>query len=231
MIQATASRRPAATTTATVTTIVRSGTSWCSAAASTRAVSVSGRPDGGVVVVHGDPALHLEPRDRDRLSAVLNDAPHELPGDAVRPLARLRARIPPQVRYAVSIGVVIFLLEYLVLPEVASARRDVHVLGQVNVISLGVAVGLEAAALVAYARSRARCSPPTRRRFGVQLRINMSSLALSHVVPGGTAPGGALAYRLLSDEGVSGSVAAFGLAAQGIGLRGRAQPASSGPPS
>ncbi len=45
----------------------------------------------------------------------------------------------------------------------------------------------------------------------------MSSLALSHVVPGGTAPGGALAYRLLTDEGVSGSVAAFGLASQGIG--------------
>jgi uncharacterized protein (TIRG00374 family) len=148
---------------------------------------------------------------------VLNDAPHELPSDAVRPLARLRSRIPPQVRYAVSVGVVVFLLEYLVLPEVASARRDVHVLGQVNVISLAIAVVLEAAALFAYALLSRTVLAPDSPPLNVQLRINMSSLALSHVVPGGTAPGGALAYRLLSDEGVSGSVAAFGLAAQGIG--------------
>jgi len=157
--------------------------------------------------------LHLQRRDRDRLSDVLNDVPHE----AVRPLARFLARIPPQVRYAVSLGVVIFLLEYLVLPEVASARRDVHVLGQVNGIALVIAVALEAAALLAYALLSRTVLNPDSPPLGIQLRINMSSLALSHVVPGGTAPGGALAYRLLSDEGVSGSVAAFGLAAQGIG--------------
>ncbi len=144
---------------------------------------------------------------------MLNDVPHE----AVGPFARLRARIPPQVRIALLFGVLVFVLEYLVLPEVASARRDVRVLGEVNWFSLGLAVGLETAALLAYAElSRTVLAPdsPTR---SVQLRVNMSSLALSHVVPGGTAPGGALAYRLLTDEGVSGSVAAFGLASQGIG--------------
>jgi uncharacterized protein (TIRG00374 family) len=142
---------------------------------------------------------------------------NDVPPDAVRPLARWRARIPPQVRYAVAIGVVIFLLEYVVFPELASARRDVHVLGQVNAVSLGIAVLLEAAALFAYAELSRTVLVPDSPPFGVQLRINMSSLALSHVVPGGTAPGGALGYRLLADEGVSGSVAAFGLAAQGIG--------------
>jgi len=144
---------------------------------------------------------------------VLSDVPH----DGVRPLARIRARIPRQVRYAVSFAILVFLLEYLVLPEIASARRDVHVLGQVNFISLVVAVLLEAAALLAYALLSRTVLIPDSPPLSVQLRINMSSLALSHVVPGGTAPGGALAYRLLSDEGVSGSVAAFGLAAQGIG--------------
>ena len=82
---------------------------------------------------------------------------------------------------------------------------------------LVVAVGLEAAALLAYALLSRTVLAPDSPPLGVQLRINMSSLALSHVVPGGTAPGGALAYRLSSDEGVPGSVAAFGLAAQGIG--------------
>ena len=144
---------------------------------------------------------------------MLNDVPHE----AVGPFARLRARIPSQVRIALLFGVLVFVLEYLVLPEVASARRDVRVLGEVNWLSLGLAVGLETAALLAYAElSRTVLAPDSPAR-SVQLRVNMSSLALSHVVPGGTAPGGALAYRLLTDEGVSGSVAAFGLASQGIG--------------
>ena len=45
----------------------------------------------------------------------------------------------------------------------------------------------------------------------------MSTLALSHVSPGGTAPGAALGYRLLTQSGVTGSDAGFALGTQGIG--------------
>ena len=45
----------------------------------------------------------------------------------------------------------------------------------------------------------------------------MSTLALSHVSPGGTAPGAALGYRLLTQSGVSGPDAGFALGTQGIG--------------
>lgn len=45
----------------------------------------------------------------------------------------------------------------------------------------------------------------------------MSTLTLSHVSPGGTAPGAALGYRLLTQSGVSGSDAGFALGTQGIG--------------
>jgi hypothetical protein len=45
----------------------------------------------------------------------------------------------------------------------------------------------------------------------------MWALAVSHVLPGGTVPGTAASYRLLTESNVSGSTAAFGLAAQGIG--------------
>src|SRR5208282_3908072 len=48
-------------------------------------------------------------------------------------------------------------------------------------------------------------------------RINMSTLALSHVSPGGTAPGAALGYRLLTQSGVNGADAGFALGTQGIG--------------
>jgi putative heme transporter len=59
-------------------------------------------------------------------------------------------------------------------------------------------------------------APGAPRRFTL-FRINMSSLAVSHIIPGGTAPGTAVAYRLLTDREVSGSTAAFGLATQGVG--------------
>jgi uncharacterized protein (TIRG00374 family) len=45
----------------------------------------------------------------------------------------------------------------------------------------------------------------------------MWALAISHVLPGGTVPGTAASYRLLTESNVAGSTAAFGLAAQGIG--------------
>jgi uncharacterized protein (TIRG00374 family) len=45
----------------------------------------------------------------------------------------------------------------------------------------------------------------------------MWALAISHTLPGGTVPGTAASYRLLTESGVSGSTAAFGLATQGIG--------------
>lgn len=48
-------------------------------------------------------------------------------------------------------------------------------------------------------------------------RVNLSTLALSHVVPGGTMGGSALSYRLLTRFGVSGADAGFALAIQGIG--------------
>ena len=48
-------------------------------------------------------------------------------------------------------------------------------------------------------------------------RINMASLSVSHVLPGGTAPGTAIGYRLLVESGVPPATAGFGLATQGVG--------------
>ena len=59
-------------------------------------------------------------------------------------------------------------------------------------------------------------SPGAPDRFRI-FRINMWALAISHTLPGGTVPGTAASYRLLTESDVSGSTAAFGLATQGIG--------------
>jgi len=162
--------------------------------------------DGGVVPA-GDPATGSGP------GAGTRSGPRMA-------LGRVRTRkrwIPKQVKWAITVVVLLFVLEYLLLPEVASARKSLNLLGQVNVLWLVMGALLEALSLLAYAElSRTVLSPEAPHRFTV-LRVNMSSLAVSHVMPGGTAPGTAVAYRLLTDNDVSGSTAAFGLATQGVG--------------
>lgn len=142
----------------------------------------------------------------------------DLPEDASPPEASTKRRwLRPEVRYTLSAIIFLFVFEYLLLPELASARRNVHVLGTVNVPLLILAIVVEVGALLAYAELSRTVFAPDSPSHWTMLRINMSSLSVSHVVPGGTAAGGALGYRLLSDDGVPGSTAAFGLATQGVG--------------
>lgn len=137
--------------------------------------------------------------------------------DRVTGRRKRRRWVPPQVKWTVTAVVLFFVLEYLLLPELASARKSISLLGEVNIGWLVAGVLFEAAALISYAElTRTVISPGAPSRFRL-FRLDMSSLAVSHVIPGGTAPGTAVAYRLLTDLEVPGSTAAFGLAAQGVG--------------
>jgi uncharacterized protein (TIRG00374 family) len=106
---------------------------------------------------------------------------------------------------------------YVVLPVVASHRNQVGALAHINVTYLALGVLLEVAALVAYMELTHSVLPAGGPRRFRLFRINLSTLALSHVSPGGTAPGAALGYRLLTQSGVSGSDTGFALGTQGIG--------------
>jgi len=122
-----------------------------------------------------------------------------------------------EVRWTVTIVALIFVFEYLLLPELASARRSLDLLGRVNVGLLVVATLAEVASLVSYAQlTHGVLSPDAPSRWRL-FRVDMSTLSVSHVVPGGTAAGGAMGYRLLTGLGVPGPTALFGLGAQGIG--------------
>ncbi len=125
--------------------------------------------------------------------------------------------MPRNVKITLMILVLFFLLEYILLPELASARKQLHQLRHLNFMWLVLGVVLELGALLAYAEvTRTVLSPGAPSRFRV-FRINMWALAISHTLPGGTVPGTAASYRLLTESNVPGSTAAFGLAAQGIG--------------
>ena len=110
-----------------------------------------------------------------------------------------------------------FVGEYILLPELASARKESHQLTHLNFLWLILGAAFELASLAAYAQlTYTVLHPDAPKRFRI-FRINMWALAISHVLPGGTVPGTAVSYRLLTESDVPGSTAAFGLATQGIG--------------
>jgi uncharacterized protein (TIRG00374 family) len=134
------------------------------------------------------------------------------------PPPRVRRRfLPRNVKITLMVLFLFFVGEYILLPELASARREAHQLSHLNIIWLILAALLEVAALVAYTQlTHTVLSPGAPDRWRI-FRINMWALAISHTLPGGQVPGTAASYKLLTDSDVSGSTAAFGLATQGIG--------------
>ncbi len=125
--------------------------------------------------------------------------------------------LPRNVKITLAVLVAFFVGEYILLPELASARREFHQLSHLNFLWLIFGALLEVAALAAYAElTHTVLSPGAPDRWRI-FRINTWALAISHTLPGGTVPGTAASYRLLTESDVTGSTAAFGLAAQGIG--------------
>src|SRR3984885_5706036 len=134
------------------------------------------------------------------------------------PQPRVRRKLLPRnVKITLMVLLLFFIGEYILLPELASARRELNQLTHLNFLWLIAGVLFEVAALVAYTQlTHTVLSPGAPDRWRI-FRINMWALAISHTLPGGQVPGTAASYRLLTDSGVSGSTAGFGLASQGIG--------------
>ncbi|MFI5035845.1 MAG: YbhN family protein [Acidimicrobiales bacterium] len=128
-----------------------------------------------------------------------------------------RFALPREIRIILSVGLLVFVFEFLVLPQFAGARRSLHLLSHLNPLVVGLAVACEVAAIYAYVElTRTVLSPYSPSRF-TTLRVNLAGLAISHVVPGGTAPAGALSYRIFNELHVPRETNAFGLAVQGSG--------------
>jgi uncharacterized protein (TIRG00374 family) len=113
----------------------------------------------------------------------------------------------------------VLVIEYLVLPQIAGARRSLSLLSDVSLLYVLAGVACFAASQVAYVQLTRGVLPRRTSTPGLRtlMRIQLSTLAVSHVVPGGAAAGGGLGYRLLTSNGVSGPDAGFALATQSIG--------------
>ncbi|MEA2485495.1 MAG: putative heme transporter [Actinomycetota bacterium] len=113
---------------------------------------------------------------------------------------------------------IFLVVEYLILPQIAGVRKSLSLLSQVDLPFVLAGVLLEAAALCAYAQlTRAVIPRGQGPSFFTLLRIGLTTLSVSHILPGGAAAGSGLGYRLLTEAGVSGPDAGFALGTQAIG--------------
>lgn len=120
-------------------------------------------------------------------------------------------------RPALRLLIVAAVIEFGLLPQIAGARHSIHLLGRINAGWLVLGVLAQVASLLAYARLTQVTLDAPEVPFRQLLRVDLSTLAVSHVVPAGSAVGVGLGYRLLTRVGVPPVKAVTGKALQTVG--------------
>ena len=133
----------------------------------------------------------------------------------LRPWLSLLAK--PARRVAL-IFILVLVIEYLVVPELVGASKDLYLLGQVSAWWVAAGVVLEGLSLFCYAvLTKVLLPPGPKPSLSVLFRIDLSAAAVAHVIPAGTLGTAALGFKLFTDEGISGNDATVMMAAKGIG--------------
>ncbi|WP_165036376.1 lysylphosphatidylglycerol synthase transmembrane domain-containing protein [Candidatus Protofrankia californiensis] len=127
-------------------------------------------------------------------------------------------RVPPWLRRGAAIVVLLLIIEYAVLPQLAGARKALETFSGVEPRYLVVGLLLEAASLLAYAMlTRSVLAREGRPSLWTLIRIDLTTLGVSHMLPGGAATASALRYRLQRSAGINASEAVSAAAIQGAG--------------
>lgn len=128
------------------------------------------------------------------------------------------SRFQPGLRRVVGVLVFFLVVHYLLLPQLVGARASVSVLARLNPWLLALSVAFEAASVAAYAQLTRSLLPKTQRPALLTIvKIQLATLATSHVLPGGSISSAPVGLRLLQRAGVDSSDAGFVLAVQPIG--------------
>jgi hypothetical protein len=135
---------------------------------------------------------------------------------------RWRRRLPrllKPARRVVLLFILLLVIEYLVVPELVGASKDLYLLGTINAGWVAAGVALEGISLFCYAVLTKVLLPHGSVKPGLSrlFRIDLSAAAVAHVIPAGTLGTAALGYKLFTDEGISGNDAGVMMAAKGIG--------------
>ena len=107
-------------------------------------------------------------------------------------------------RRVVLLFILALVIEYLVVPELVGASKDLYLLGQVNAGWVSAGVVLEGLSLFCYAVLTKVLLPGKGHKpsLSVLFRIDLSAAAVAHVIPAGTLGTAALGYKLFTDEGI-----------------------------
>jgi uncharacterized protein (TIRG00374 family) len=147
--------------------------------------------------------------------------PDTRPSGSVSRWRRWRTWLPlliKPVRRGVIIFVLLLVVEYLVVPELVDASKDLYLLGRVNVGWVVAGALLEAVSLFCYAvLTKVLLPPGPKPGLSRLFRIDLSAAAVAHVIPAGTLGTAALGFRLFTTEGISPNDAGVMMAAKGIG--------------
>lgn len=155
------------------------------------------------------------------------DTTHELDRDALPTgelpaLARDATSREPRrrpIRFTINMLLVVVIGVFLLPGVLSGFRQAAETIRDVNPALILAGFALQFAALFCYSLlTRASLGTAGDGLSNVRIfRIQLSTKALSNIVPGGNAAGSALGYRLLTLSGISGPDAGFALATAGIG--------------
>jgi hypothetical protein len=161
----------------------------------------------------GSDAVPDEPDDGAYEDGVLRVEPE----DYERPIIDVPTRRP--FRFTLKLLVFLTVIYYFVVPLIPDFRNALEDLRRVEPFLLVLGLMLELLALYCYAplmKAALGDAGHDLSRWRL-FRIQMSTRALSSIVPGGSAASSALGYRLMTLSGVSGPDAGFALATVGLG--------------
>ncbi len=123
------------------------------------------------------------------------------------------------LRRGIVIFVLLLIVEYLVVPELVGASKDLSLLGRVNAAWLAAGLVLEGLSLFCYGLLTQALLPPGAHNPGLSrlFRIDLAAAAVAHVIPAGTLGSAGIGYRLFTAEGIKGKDAAVMMATKGLG--------------
>jgi uncharacterized protein (TIRG00374 family) len=135
---------------------------------------------------------------------------------------RWRAWLPffvKPLRRGVVIFAVVLVVEYLVVPELVGASKDLYLLGRINPLWVVAGLVLEGLSLFCYGLLTQALLPAGAYNPGLSrlFRIDLAAAAIAHVVPAGTLGSAGIGYRLFTAEGIKPNDTAVLMATKGLG--------------
>ena len=123
------------------------------------------------------------------------------------------------LRRGIILFALVLIVEYLVVPELVGASKDLYLLGQVDAAWLVAGLALEGLSLFCYGLLTQAMLPPGSFNPGLSrlFRIDLAAAAVAHVIPAGTLGSAGLGYKLFTAEGIKGNDAAVMMASKGLG--------------